>query len=283
MSPVAVSVLTLVKGRPLHLARLIDGLRRSHISPAELIVVDLDGEYVPPGGSGLPIRVIRLPSAGLPLSQARNAAAAAASSEVLLFLDVDCIPLGTLVGAMGERCTRTPGLICAEVKYLGPGLVPDDWDEHDLLDRALPHPVRHFPESGLRRETNYGLFWSLAFGITRSLFRRLGGFDEAFAGYGAEDTDFGFQARRAEVDLFFLGGTGALHQHHGVYDPPLQHFTDIIRNATLFHHKWQAWPMTGWLDRFAQLGLVTWHDDAVRILRQPTAAEIAGARRDGRF
>ncbi len=118
--------------------------------------------------------------------------------------------------------------------------------------------------------------------MTRTTFQRLGGFDEAFTGYGAEDTDFGFTARAAGVELLFLGRPGAFHQHHGVVDPPLQHLADIVRNARIFRRKWEMWPMQGWLGRFRDMGLVSWTETSLDLLREPTAEELSDAARDPR-
>jgi GT2 family glycosyltransferase len=277
------SVLTLVKRRSLHLARLIEGLRRSEVPPAELIVVDMDGDWVPPGVESFPIRVVILRAQGLPLARARNAAATAAVGDQLLFLDVDCVPQNSLVSMLSAELIRADQLVCVEVRYLGPGIMQDDWTQAGLLARGIPHPARHFPEHGHRLEENPGLFWSLAFGIRRKTFDCIKGFDESFHGYGAEDTDFGFRAALAGVPLCFLGGTGAFHQHHESYDPPLQHFDDIVRNAVLFHHKWQGWPMGGWLDAFEQLGLIRRTGDGIETLRRPTRREIDMARVNAAF
>ena len=282
MSAVNMSVLTLVKNRASHLAQLIEGLRRSEAMPAELIVVDMNGGWVPPR-SCFPIRVIDMPSAGLPLARSRNAAAVAARSENLLFLDVDCIPMRSLIRGMTDCLSQTDGLICAPVRYLGPAELGEHWDEQSLLSVAQPHPVRAFPATGLKIEANAGLFWSLAFAVRRAVFTHLGGFDEAFDGYGAEDTDLGFRARRAGVALYFSGGPGAFHQYHDVFDPPLQHFRDIVANAITFHGRWNVWPMEGWLERFAAMGLIELSSSAITILRAPTGDEIANARKQRRF
>jgi len=147
------------------------------------------------------------------------------------------------------------------------------------MRKAVPHPHRHFPERGLRIEPNYGLFWSLAFAIRRDRFRSLGGFDERFLGYGAEDTEFAFRAQDAGIALAFLGGAGALHQHHENFDPPLQHFSDIVRNAQLFYDIRKHWPMRDWLDAFQRLGLIDIEPGQLRILRQPRETEFAAARK----
>jgi len=179
---------------------------------------------------------------------------------------------------MAQALTEQDALICAEALYLGPKDARGAWDEAALMQCAKPHPVRPFPAAGLREEHNAGLFWSLIFGIRRERFVELGGFDEAFTGYGAEDTDFGFRAREAGLPLLFLGGTGAFHQYHDVIDPPLQHLADIVRNARLFRQKWGIWPMEGWLAAFEKAGLLAREGDAISLLRMPTMAEVDAAR-----
>lgn len=272
-----ISVLTLVKNRETHLQRLAEGLARSAMPPAELVIVDMSDIPVAAPEAGCPVRLVRLETAGLPLAQARNLAASHATAERLLFLDVDCIPSRALVGAMDAALARENRLICAEVLYLGPDDLAEPWTEDGLVARGQRHPVRDFPAEGLRPEENAGLFWSLAFGIRRASFTRLGGFDETFSGYGAEDTDLGFAAREAGIGLSFLGGCPVFHQYHGVIDPPLNHFGDIVENAKRFHRKWRRWPMEGWLAAFRTLGLVHWSDEELDIIRRPTATEIARA------
>lgn len=273
------SVLTLVKNRPTHLHRMVEGLARSTVPPCELVVVDMSDHPVVLPDTPFPSRSIRLHTGGLPLAEARNLAADRSRGERLLFLDVDCIPAADLIDRMDTALAANDAVICAEVRYLGAGAVQDGWTEADLMTRGQVHPVREFPASGLRQEQNAGLFWSLAFGIRRTAFDALGGFDPRFAGYGAEDTDFGFRARDAGLPLLFMGKTGAFHQHHGVFDPPLQHFQDILRNARTFRQVWGHWPMTGWLKAFEAMGLIVLRGDRIEQLRNPTAREIAGARK----
>lgn len=274
----SLSVLTLVKNRPDHLSNLVEGLRRSLRPPDELVVVDMSDDPVVLARTDFPSTIVRLPTRGLPLARARNLAAAHARGDHLLFLDVDCIPTRHLAGLMDVALCGRDTLVCAEVRYLAAGDVSPGWSEDDLLNRGRLHPVRDFPEAGLREETNAGLFWSLAFGLRRDRFETLGGFDERFVGYGAEDTDFGFRARDAGLPLMFMGGTGAFHQHHGVYDPPLQHFDDIVRNAGTFKSTWGLWPMMGWLEAFEALGLLRIGTDDLERLRSPTEDEILSAR-----
>ena len=280
----SISVLTIVKNRAYHLAQLVEGLRRSTVPPDELVIIDMGSTpgLIAPNAS-FPIRLVAFERPGLPLSAARNAAARMARGEHLLFLDVDCIPMRSLVGEMHDLLERADDLICAEAFYLGPTDARDGWNEESLTLSAKSHPVRKFPTTGIRVEQNAGLFWSLVFGIRHRRFTDLKGFDEAFNGYGAEDTDFGFRAQRAGVPLLFKGGAGAFHQHHDMFDPPLQHLEDIVRNAQLFHDRWKFWPMDGWLDQFANMGLIARTENRIILLRPASAAEHLNARRSSAF
>lgn len=271
------TVITLNKGRDAHLARLLEGLSRG-VHPAECIVVEMGPEPALLPDHGFPVRRIVMASEGLPLARARNAGGRAARTAHLVFLDVDCIPSADLVAGLDADLAEADGMVCCEVRYLPAGAVRDGWSEAGLRASGLPHPVRHFPETGLARTDNPGLFWSLAFGVRAATFERLGGFDESFDGYGAEDTDLAFRADAAGVPILFSASGSAFHQYHQAYDPPLQHFSDIVRNARRFHARHGLWPMDGWLDAFARMGLTTPRAEDIAVLRQPTAAEIAAAR-----
>jgi GT2 family glycosyltransferase len=280
----SISILTIVKNRSGHLAELVEGLRRSDVLPDELIIADMGSDpAVTVPDAAFPIRIVHVAGEELPLAAARNAAACAAIGDHLLFLDVDCIPMRGLVSEMIRQLHRNDALICAEVFYLGPTDARGSWSEENLRLSATPHPARTFPARGVREETNAGLFWSLVFGIRRARFNDLGGFDEGYTGYGAEDTDFSFRARQAGIPLLFMGGPGAFHQYHDVFDPPLQHVEDIVRNAQRFHDRWKIWAMEGWLRAFSDLGVVEWSEHGVWLLRRPDALQLRQARRRSAF
>jgi GT2 family glycosyltransferase len=275
----SLSVLTIVRNRTAHLVNLLEGVRRSEVQPDEVIVVDMSDAPIHLSGLQPFVRIERLETAGgLPLARARNRAAACAKGDQLIFLDVDCIPMRHCLGRLSAAVVETDGLVCAEVRYLGPRDVAGDWEEASLIGKGKSHPVRPFPRNGLETVSNPGLFWSLAFAVRSSTFPRIGGFDESFTGYGGEDTDLGFAAREAGCPLYFLGGALAYHQYHETFDPPLQHVEDIVANANHFYRKWGIWPMSGWLEQFSQLGLIRWQSDKVHMVRRPSADEIASAR-----
>ena len=273
------AVITLNKGRRAHLERLLEGLGRG-TSPEACIVVEIGGDAAPLPAREFPVERVPFPHSGLPLAAARNAGRRAARAGTLIFLDVDCIPSAGLVAGLSRAVAEQDGLICCEIGYLPAGAVTDGWREADLDRLGHPHPVRTFPPPGtVAPAPQAGLFWSLAFAVRAATYDRIGGFDEAFSGYGAEDTDLAFRAAAAGVPILFLGGPRAYHQHHPGYDPPLQHFRDIVDNAARFHARHGLWPMDGWLDGFAALGLIAAdRSNGLVILRDPTPEEMAAAR-----
>lgn len=238
-----VSVLTLARGRTAHLHQLVEGLKRCRPLPAELVLVDMNDAPPPIPGAPFPIRRIALRGERLP-------------SRALLEL-------------IESALDKVDGLVCPQALYLGPEDARGAWTEAELVAAGRPHPARVFPDAGLLRETNYGLFWSLAFGVRRTTFDRIGGFDEAFTGYGGEDTDFGFRAKQLDVPLLFTGGDVVFHQHHPVSDPPVEHLGDIVRNAQVFRRKWGWWPMEGWLNAFEAEGQIAFSSDRSSVSMSP--------------
>ena len=202
-------VVTLNRGRRPHLLRVLEGLARG-TPPSSCTVVEMGGDDEPLPDFGYPVRRVSLEGRDLPLAAARNAGAAASPGERLVFLDVDCIPSRGLIEGFDRVLAEQDGLVCCAIRYLPAGAVRDGWDEEALAASGRLHPVRSFPETGVRPVENAGLFWSLAFGVRRATFERIGGFDPAFVGYGAEDTDFAFRARDLGVPLLFAGGVPGL-------------------------------------------------------------------------
>ncbi|MFF1516109.1 glycosyltransferase family 2 protein [Streptomyces sp. NPDC058305] len=201
----------------------------------------------------------------LPLARARNLGAARAlqdGAELLVFLDVDCVPAESLLERYVE-VANTPAyhhsLLCGTVAYLPP---PDPAGYHlnNLHTLASPHPGRPAPAPGeIIESKDHTLFWSLSFALTADTWEAIGGFCEEYEGYGGEDTDYGQRAHAADAPLIWVGGAPAFHQYHPTSSPPIVHLRDILRNAAIFYRRWGWWPMSGWLHEFAELGLIYWN------------------------
>jgi GT2 family glycosyltransferase len=265
---VRTAVITVVSGRHDHLIRQQDGLARGP-RPDHRVVVAIDDPAVEHAlePNPLPTTVVHRPTSalGLPLAAARNAGARVAladGAELLVFLDVDCIPgRGLLPRYHDAAADGRRSLLCGPVAYLPPR--PAGGYRADALARAAdPHPGRPSPADGeVIDSRDHTLFWSLSFAVVAHLWRELGGFCEDYTGYGGEDTDFGQVARAADVGVRWIGGATAFHQFHPVSDPPYEHLHDIMRNAAIFHRRWGWWPMTGWLTAFERDGLVRYDEE----------------------
>ncbi len=256
------AIITLTsRARRAHLVRQEAWIRE--LAPeAVRVVVQLDGVSEPDLVEGA-VRVAP-GDEGLRLAAGRNRGAAEAigrGADLLVFLDVDCLPHPQLL-PLYERAAREaagihPTLLCGPVTYLPEGATPDgpaDADEY-----VAPHPARPAPAAGVTepaRPDEWDLFWSLSFACTAATWAAVGGFDESYEGYGGEDTDFAQSAALAGASLAWVGGAHALHQFHPTSSPPWQHLDDILRNGRIFARRWGRWPMTGWLAAFADAGAI---------------------------
>lgn len=263
-----VAVVTVVHGRHAHLDLQRRGVARSDRLPDDYVVVAVDDPVELSGeerdGGLASVRVVREPghALGLPIAAARNRGAEAAlaqGADVLVFLDVDCVPAPGLIAAYEAAASSLElrgDILCGPVSYLPPAPATG-YDLETIADLADPHPARPAPAPGeIVRGGDHDLFWSLSFAVTASTWQRIGGFEESYVGYGGEDTDFAATAAAKGIELAWVGAARAFHQHHPVESPPVSHLDDILRNAALFHSRWGRWPMAGWLSAFEEAGLI---------------------------
>lgn len=280
------SVLTLVRGRQDHLDGLVDGLTQQTCGDFELIIASM--QPVAPRISPalpFPVRTVHVPGDKLPLAAARNAAAALASTDRLIFLDVDCIPSPELVESFIQQLDASGRCLLGEVRYL-PGKLPEQTTKttrgfDDLKDCALLHPARPaLPSTGWIDEPNPRALWGLSFALSKNQYYEAGGMDENYVGYGGEETDFAEHLAACGVRLGWCSNALSLHQYHAVYSPPLDRFDDIIANATRFYAKWGSWCMEYWLSYFVSFNLVEWEPTSkeIKILRRPSQADILNCR-----
>ena len=292
--PLRVAVITLAHGRHDHLMAQMAGLRSGTRAPDVYVVAAMDDDEIAPlVAAAAPVAAatdvlsVARGRHGLPLASARNAAAAAASgagAQVLVFLDVDCVPGPDLVARYLTECGRdvtgdgpgrpaSPQVFSGAVHYLpprGPGQAR--YTATDLA-ASTPHPARPVATTADRvAATDLRLFWSLSFAITATDWTALGGFDDGYEGYGGEDTDFAMRVDRAHGALWWVRGAPAYHQHHLVESPPVRHLADIVRNSNRFRERWGVFPMEGWLSAFEAEGLIT-------LGGSPPAWRLAGAGR----
>gem|GEM_PF-509516 len=215
------------------------------------------------GEDALLVPVPHGPSGRFRLAAARNAALDAAAdtgAELLLALDVDCVPGAGLAGELGAVPEGAVAL--GAVTYL-PAAAGEP-EPSALAGLTDPHPAREFPPTGHTRwcatEDYERYFWSLCFalrpGTWRTLRARGDGFDEGYVGYGAEDTDFGRRLAAADVPLLLVGGAHAYHRHHPPTRLRPEVLDDLLRNGERYARRWGRWPMEGWFRELEQQGRV---------------------------
>jgi GT2 family glycosyltransferase len=270
------SVCTLAHGRDAHLANLVRGLAKSEHAIGELVICVLqDDDYdLPP--APFPVRQIRARERGLNLSAARNTAARAATGSLLVFLDVDCIPHPRLIGDYAAASATARGVLMGEVGYLPRGATDRGIDITRFDALAVKHSERPGPpDQAVKPCGDYRCFWSLNFAMQARDFAVSGGFDETFAGYGGEDTDFGRVCTQAGLDLWWVRGAKAYHQYHPHHMPPVHHLDSVIANAERFREKWGEPTMQHWLRAFRLMGLAQPGPDGWRRIRETAEADLA--------
>ncbi len=247
-----VAVVTIVHGRHEHLQRQLAALDRSTLPPWRHVVVAMDDPQVAGLVPGAAVVALRRVKGSLPLAAARNAGVRAADgADLLVLLDVDCLPAPTTLARYAEAAKTHDGMLLGPVAYLPPAAAGGYPVDVSRLGR--PHPARPVPaEDEVVPSTDPDLFWSLSFACTPRTWDRVGGFCEDYVGYGGEDTDLGQRAKAAGVPSWWVGGAWAYHQHH---TPGTAAVADVVRNAGVFFDRWGWWPMVGWLQAYEQQGL----------------------------
>lgn len=266
-----VAVVVIAHGRHEHLRHQLRSLTGEGADTVVLVAMgDPDLRRVAQQGApayGVEVVDLDLVGGELPLAAARNLGASTAIAEgadLLVFLDVDCVVEPGTVTTYADVATSVsaspdPLVLSGEVGYLPEGVDLDATGFIGLGAMANFPDARPSPGAGeVTPADGMDLFWSLSFAMTTGHWQQVGGFDENYVGYGAEDTDFGQRVARAGGSMLWVGSARAFHQWHGSQVPPVQHVRSIVRNAKLFRDRWGWFPMMGWLRPLQEMGLVEW-------------------------
>jgi glycosyltransferase involved in cell wall biosynthesis len=233
-SGIDTSILVTTFRRPRHLTLVLESIALQRRVPRDFEVIVADD------GSGdataevvarfaetadVPVRFTTQPHEGFRLARVRNNAARAARGDYLMFLDGDCIlPRGHLAA---HRHRRRRGLVllghCARLsEETSRLLVPENLAVTNLAGLVSPSEARSLGRRHRRtrwhaliRHPTKPRLTGGDFGIWRSDFERVNGFDERFIGWGQEDDDLGLRLRAAGMRLeSVLDLTCSLHVWH---------------------------------------------------------------------
>ncbi len=168
----------------------------------EVIVID-DGsaDDTPRIARAAGVKLITQPNAGA--AAARNAGAAAAQGDILLFTDADCIPAPNWIENMSApfnnpQVAGVKGVYQTEQPNLIPRFVQMEYQ--DKYDRMQNLPAIDFVDT-------------YSAGYRRSVFLQTGGFDTTFPGASVEDQEFSFRVAAAGHQLVFAPQAVVSHRH----------------------------------------------------------------------
>ena len=270
------------------LANLAASLEQQDDERVELVVVAAGGTENPSDvlfGPRYRCSVVEMPPSEddrIEYSVARNAGASRSRGEHLAFCDADTILAPTFVSSMHTALDAHDALCTGDLGYLPPGHANlRDASFESLATTARPHPARPVaPTNGIRVGAFHHLVWGLNMVMRKATFERVGRFDESYLGYAGEDTDLAQAMAIHGVPAAIVANARVLHQHHDSFEPPIHQFRATVANAERYFAKWGEWPMGGWLEQFAELGLIERDGTTWRVLRDPTPDEIDAARCD---
>jgi GT2 family glycosyltransferase len=168
--------------------------------PAERELADLAAQLP------FPIDWVWQEDVGFRKMRAQNRAALRHGSELLLFLDGDCVPYRDWVATYRRHARPGEFLVGGyiflseeETLRLTPDAVRAGAHEHRLDPRTWwrLHSADWRNRLYAGRRKNRPRIRGGNFGVARDLFERVDGFDEAFAGYGKEDSELRNRMRNA--------------------------------------------------------------------------------------
>lgn len=182
----AVSVVIPYYNNPEGLRQVVAAVRAQDYPGKVAIIVADDGSSLPPPELGCV--VVRQEDLGFRAAAARNLGAAAASGEVLLFLDGDTVADPGYLRAVVPHVVADRRAVVVGTRSTGPerrepAWLRQAWSQTGHLQRA--------------DETSWRFIISSVLTCSRSFFGEVGGFDPTLVGYGGEDWEFGFRAWHA--------------------------------------------------------------------------------------
>jgi GT2 family glycosyltransferase len=206
MNGCEISVILPTLNRPASLAETVSCLSRQDLSPSAYEIVVVDDGSAPPvvleqDEAGPQITVVRRSNGER--STARNAGAATARGQIIVFVDDDITVGSHFLSRHLDAHRRWPGAL-----VVGSVVLPSDEMTRPFVRFRQKIEQNGIPEAeGPTAVPN--LCTAANMSIARDDFHAIGGFDAAIV--SGEDQDFAFRHRRRGGAIVFLSGAVAIH------------------------------------------------------------------------